>query len=68
MSLHDTLLAAHAAGDGVAMVTLYLQAAEGAESLDEEMFFLTQAYVFALEHGKMEAVGIASRLRRHGRI
>jgi len=66
--LHDDLLAAHAAGDGAALVTLYTQAADRAPDLDSACFFLTHAYVFALELGHRDTAALHDRLARHGRI
>ena len=68
MSLHDDLIAAHKAGDGAAMVALYTAAADGAADVDEEMFFLTHAYIFALESGDPAAEALRARLRAAGRI
>lgn len=47
--LDQALLAAHAAGDTAALVDLYAQAAEMAKAEDSAAFYLTHAYVFALE-------------------
>jgi len=67
-SLHDALLAAHIARDSPRMVALYTQAADQADGLDEEMFFLTHAYIFALETGDDTAPGLRARLAAAGRI
>jgi len=70
MSALDTaLIAAHAAGDGPALVRLYTQAADAAEptDIDAACFFLTHAYVFALEQDHPEVATIRARLVAHGR-
>lgn len=72
--LDARLLAAHAAGDKAALVTLYRQAAEAASGAAEAAsgaaatgFFLTQAYVFALDTGHPEASRLHARLVDMGR-
>ena len=67
MSLHNAILAAHAAGDHRGLVTLYRQAAEGAVGAKETGFFLTQAYVFALETGHSDAPELHQALCGLGR-
>ncbi|MEO1705061.1 MAG: hypothetical protein AAFR50_06965 [Pseudomonadota bacterium] len=67
-TLHDELLAAHVARDGARMVALYTQAADQTEDEDEEMFFLTHAYIFALEVGHASAPELRARLEAAGRI
>ena len=51
--LDDALLAANLAGDNETLVKLYRQAGEAALDQDEVQgcFYLTHAYVFALEAG-----------------
>jgi len=65
--LDARLLAAHAAGDSAALVRLYSDAADAAASEDAAGFFLTHAYIFALELGAAEARQIRARLVRMGR-
>ena len=67
-ALHRALLDAHAAGDGAAMVALYSAAADASTDEDEEMYFLTHAYVFALETGDPNADALRARLKAAGRI
>lgn len=70
MSALDTaLIAAHAAGDGPALVRLYTQAADAVEptDIDAACFYLTHAYVFALEQGHPAVTTIRARLVAHGR-
>lgn len=69
-ALDAALLAAHAAGDGAALVRLYATAANMAEAAGEigaACFYLTQAYVFALSTGAAEADALHARLLAHGR-
>lgn len=65
--LHARMLAAHVSRDGAALIRLYTEAAETAADLDASCFFLTHAYVFALEAGEPQAQGLHSRLMAHGR-
>ena len=67
MSLDAQLLAAHKAGDILALVRLYTEAAEKAAD-EARGFFLTQAYVYALECGDAAAPGLRAALAREGRI
>ncbi|MDU8942277.1 hypothetical protein [Ovoidimarina sediminis] len=61
------LLAAHGAGDGTALVGLYTEAAEAAGDVDRACFFLTHAYIFALEAGDARAGALYARLKAEGR-
>ncbi|MCQ0092746.1 hypothetical protein [Roseovarius sp. M141] len=65
--LHSRMLAAHARPDPAALVELYTEAADCANDLDASCFFLTHAYVFALEAGAPQAGQLRRRLLRHGR-
>ncbi|WP_294612030.1 hypothetical protein [Roseovarius sp.] len=65
--LHEQMLAAHEARDQKALVTLYAAAADGANDLDAACFFLTHAYIFALEAGVPQARDLHARLKSHGR-
>jgi len=65
--LNLRLLAAHAAGEKAALVTLYGEAAEGADDIDAACFFLTHAYVYALDIGDDRARTLHARLFQHGR-
>jgi len=58
--LHTRLLQAHAAGDIAALADLYEQAAASQSDDDARGFFLTHAYVHALEANLPDAC----RLRR----
>lgn len=66
-ALDDRLLAAHAAGDRDALVALYTEAAEAAASEGAAGFYLTHAYVFALERGHPAAPALRARLVAMGR-
>ena len=66
-ALHDMLLAAHDRDDRRALVGLYTQAADTANDLDAACFFLTHAYVFALEQGDIRAASLHARLKAEGR-
>ena len=48
-ALDDLILTAHAKDDRAALITLYSRAADLAEDVDTECFFLTYAHIFALE-------------------
>ncbi len=68
MSDLDTrLLRAHEAGDGPALVTLYQEAADQAADTDAACFYLTHAYVFALELDHPDVPVIRARLVAEGR-
>lgn len=66
-ALQARLLAAHGVGDQGALVGLYAQAANVARTDDEAGFFLTHAYVFALETGHKDAPTLRARLVAMGR-
>ena len=65
--LDARLLAAHAAGDGRALAALYAEAAETAAEAAAG-FFLTQAWIFALEAGDPLAGALRARLAAMGRV
>lgn len=68
MSTLDTaLLAAHDSGDLSALVGLYEMAATEANAADASGFYLTHAYVFALELGDARADDLRRRLAAMGR-
>lgn len=66
-ALDDRLLAAHARDDRAALVGLYTRAAEQSDDRDAACFFLTHAYVFALERGDGRAADLHGRLKAEGR-
>ena len=61
-SLNERLLQAHERGDCAALVELYEKAAEQATAQAATCFYLTHAYVYALEIGSAEAPGLRERL------
>ena len=65
--LDDRLLDAHARNDTPALVQLYQEAAEQADDENAAAFFLTHAYVLALEIGSPNANALRSELVRMGR-
>lgn len=65
--LEAQLLAAHEGDDRFALIRLYTQAADITNDLDAECFFLTYAYIFALEAGAAEAAPLHARLKAYGR-
>lgn len=67
MDLDTRLIAAHTAEDRRALVALYAEAADSANDLDAACFYLTHAYVFALETGHPRAGHLHKALCRHGR-
>ncbi|WP_372571829.1 hypothetical protein [Ruegeria jejuensis] len=69
-ALDQLLLRAHGEGDKAALVQLYTQAADQSEAggdLDAACFYLTHAFVFALEVGAPEARDLNVRLVEKGR-
>lgn len=65
--LNAAIMRAHAAGDGRALSRLYERAADRAGGDGACAFFLTQAWVHALEAGACEAEALRGRLRAMGR-
>ena len=68
--LQARLLAAHDRGDHSALVGLYraaAEAAEGAGNAGAVGFFLTHAYIFALETNHADAPALRARLVAMGR-
>lgn len=65
--LDARLLAAHAAGDRPLLVTLYTEAANQANDVDACGFYLTHAYIFALDAGDPQASALCARLVEMGR-
>ena len=66
-SLDDALIDAHADDDKPALVALYSQAATEATSEEARGFYLTHAYIFALEIGAPVASSLKSQLAAMGR-
>ncbi len=68
--LDELLLDAHARNDGDALVGLYTLAAnrsEAAGNIDAACFYLTHAFVFALQFGSADTRDLQMRLWRYGR-
>lgn len=66
-TLDAQLLAAHDGDDRFALIRLYTQAADITNDIDAACFFLTYAYIFALEVGAPQAATLHARLKAHGR-
>jgi hypothetical protein len=69
-SLDRQLLEAHARADTESLIRLYVEASEHAEARQQEEaagFYLTHAFVFALEAGVPEAADLNRRLAEQGR-
>ncbi len=69
-ALDAALLKAHAEEDGPTLARLYSEAADLSEAAGEHeamCFYLTHAYVFALEAGSAEAEALHARLKAEGR-
>ena len=66
--LNGRLLAAHASEDKHALVSLYTEAADTARDLDAACFYLTHAYIFALELNHPDQDALHKRLKDQGRI
>jgi hypothetical protein len=66
-ALQDRLLAAHADDDRSRLVALYTEAADGTADIDAACFYLTHAYIFALELGDPVSDALYQRLHAHGR-
>ena len=67
-ALESDLLKAHDQGDGAALVALYARAAQMAKAdqdIDRAGFYLTHAWIFALECGHPKANAIRDELRQH---
>jgi hypothetical protein len=65
--LNSRLLAAHVADDKAALVSLYRQAAAAANDQNAAGFYLTHAYVFALELDHPDAPALRAELIAQGR-
>lgn len=70
-ALEEQLLAAHEAHDKELLVTLYADAAGRAEHQGDARragFFLTHAWIFALDAGDARATELARKLRLMNRL
>lgn len=66
--LNARLIAAHEAGNKAGLVALYTEAADQTDHHDTACFFLTQAYIFALDAGDPAAAALHHRLAQAGRV
>ncbi len=66
--LDTRLLAAHGAGDGAALVRLYTEAADSTADPDAAAFYLTHAWIWALDTGAPEADRLRARLASADRV
>lgn len=68
--LDKALLLAHQNGDRAGLISLYAQAADDREEMgdiDAACFYLTHAFVFALQEGAPEQDELNRRLWEYGR-
>jgi hypothetical protein len=65
--LDTAMIHAHETGDRRALIGLCAEAADRMNEIDAACFFLTHAYVFALEAGASEAGVLHARLKAQGR-
>ena len=65
--LNQRLLAAHADKDKKALVSLYLKASNRAPSEEAQYFYLTHAYVFALDTDHPQTASLHATLKAAGR-
>lgn len=65
--LDQRLLDAHACDDRAALVTLYKEASDRANSEEARYFYLTHAYIFSLDTGHELAPSLHARLKQAGR-
>lgn len=66
-ALNTRLLAAHESGDKPSLVALYREAADTSTADEARGFYLTHAYVYALETGHRMAPDLHAMLRAMGR-
>jgi len=67
VTLEARLQAAHHSGDTEALIAVYQEAAATAPDIDTACFFLTHAYVFALEAGDARAAALRAQFAAEGR-
>lgn len=65
--LDTRMIDAHEARDLGVLVNLYTEAADKVNDVDAACFYLTHAYVFALEAGAAQAASLRERLVPQGR-
>ena len=70
-SLNEKLIRAHKENNLADLVYLYTRAgdvSEAANDIDAACFYLTHAYVFALDSGSEQAIELHRRLLQYGRV
>ncbi len=67
-ALDARLLAAHAEDDTAALITLYTEAGEQAPEEVARAFYLTHAFIYALEAGDARAGTLHANLKDMGRV
>jgi len=67
-SLKDRLLSAHDRDDRRGLIALYVEAADAAADIDAACFYLTHAYIYALETGDQAQDQLYLRLKAHERV
>ncbi|MGJ8622158.1 MAG: hypothetical protein ACSHW1_05220 [Yoonia sp.] len=67
-ALDARLLDAHARDDRAGLVTLYAEAADASPDIDAACFYLTHAYIYALEMNHHAVTALHARLKQHGRV
>ncbi|MEM1431065.1 MAG: hypothetical protein AAGG09_16545 [Pseudomonadota bacterium] len=65
-TLDAALVHAHESGDKAVLARLYADAAARADDTRQKAFYLTHAYVFALDAGLADATRLHARLRALG--
>ena len=65
--LNARILAAHDVNDIHSLTQLYIEASKRTKNDDEECFFLTNAYICALEAGSCETRFLHAQLKKYGR-
>jgi hypothetical protein len=66
-ALDAQMIAAHEVDDKLALIRLYSQAADEANDIDACCFYLTHAYIFALDSGSPQTDALYAKLVAHGR-
>ena len=66
-ALHHAIMRAHAADDRAGLVQLYTRAATASDDINAKCFYLTYAYIYALELGHESAGRLQHELKQYGR-
>ena len=67
-ALNAQILSAHAKGDTARLIELYYQASHKCKNIDEKCFFLTYAYVYALEVAHPLEGALYQALKKYNRV